>query len=55
MDSSTSPEAYREILTYIKKFLNYKKIPSIASLVCNNKFITNLRYKAELFTNFFLL
>lgn len=54
LSSSTNPNHYREILTYIKKFLNNKKIPFVAPLSIITKPISNLVDKAELFTNFFV-
>ena len=41
LSSSTNPNRYREILTYIKKFLNNKKIPCVAPLsIITNPFQT---------------
>ena len=44
----TSPKCYWSIL---KTFLNNKKIPFIPRLLHDEKFITNLKEKAEIFNN----
>ena len=48
-DPLTSPKTYWSIL---KTFLNNKKIPCIPPLFHENKFITELKEKAELFNQF---
>ena len=50
-DHLTSPKTYWSIL---KTFLNYKKIPCLALLFHENKFITDVKEKAELFNHFFV-
>ena len=50
LDSKTSPKSYWSIL---KTFLNNKKIPCIAPLLQNGKFIMDFMEKAELFNDFF--
>ena len=47
--SHKSSKAYWSLL---KKFLNNKKIPLIATLYHQGDFITNFKVKAELFTFF---
>ena len=50
-DPLTCPKTYWSIL---KTFLNIKKIPCIPPLFHENKFITNVKEKAELFDHFFV-
>ena len=49
-DPMTSPKTYSSIL---KTFLNNKIIPCIPPLLHDDKFITNLKEKADIFNNFF--
>ena len=46
----TSPKSYSSIL---KTFFNNKIIPCIPRLLHDDKFITNLKEKAEIFSNVF--
>ena len=50
LDRTTSPKPYWSIL---KTFSNNKKIPVISSIFHENKFITDLNKKAEIFNSYF--
>ena len=50
MEPSTSPKTYWSVL---KSFYNSKKIPCIPPIFYENRFVTNLKEKAELFNSFF--
>ena len=49
-DPNAAPKTYWSILS---QFLYYKIIPSIPSLLVNNKFFSDFRIKANLLNDFF--
>ena len=50
LDPSTSPKTYWSVL---KTFLNNKKIPVLPPIFHDNKFITDVKQKAEIFNSHF--
>ena len=48
----SNPKTYWSVL---KRFLNNKRIPCIPSLFHENKLVTDLREKAEIFNSYFVV